>query len=146
APPPGVDDLGLTQLDVSALVARIDELVELRSHEETSDADIAIAVAGVVDAGIRAYDGVDHAVASVQATPEYFAATGIREQFFDRVADLLTIHAIGSAVPIAVPAGALLGVFEFTQLPADPAIFQVAHVRQVVRWDRVSTLFKDPTQ
>lgn len=146
APPPGVDDLGLTQLDVSALVARIDELAELRSHEETSDADIAIAVAGVVDAVIRAYDGIDHAVASFQATPEYFAATGIREQFFDRVADLLTIHAIGSAVPIAVPAGALLGVFEFTQLPADPAIFQVAHVHQVVRWDRFSTLFKDPTQ
>ncbi len=85
-------------------------------------------------------------VASFQATPEYLTATGIRDQFFGRVADVLTIHAIGSIVPAAIPVGALFGVFEFRQLPADPAIFQVKHVRQVVRWDRLSTLFTDPTQ
>ena len=69
---------------------------------------------------------IDQIVASFQATPEYLAATGIRDQFFDRIADLLTIHAIGSIVPAALPVGALLGIFEFKQLPADPAIFQVA--------------------
>ena len=89
---------------------------------------------------------IDRIVDSFQATPEYLAATGIRDQFFGRIADLLTIHAIGSIVPAALPVGALLGVFEFKQLPADPAIFQVEHVRQVVRWDRLSTLFTDPTQ
>ena len=92
------------------------------------------------------YDDIEQIVDSFQATPEYLAATGIRDQFFDRVTDLLTIHAIGSIVPAAIPVGALLGVFEVKQLPADPSIFQVAHVRQVVRWDRLATLFTDPTQ
>src|SRR4030095_5152427 len=130
----------------SIVGTRIDELIELRSHEETSDTDLAIGVAAVVGALADAYDDIEQIVASFQATPEYLAATGIRDQFFDRVAELLTIHAIGSILPAAIPVGALLGVFEFRQLPADPAIFQVAHVRQVVRWDRLSTLFTDPTQ
>ena len=49
-------------------------------------------------------------------------------------------------MPAAIPIGALLGIFEFKQLPADPAIFQVQHVRQVVHWGRLATLFTDPTQ
>ena len=137
APPPGVEDIGLAQLDVSIIGARLDELSELRSQENASDADLALAIAAVVTAVASAYDGIEQIVDSFQATPEYLAATGIRDQFFDRVADLLTIHAIGSIVPAAIPVGALLGVFEFKQLPADPSIFQVDHVRQVVRWDRL---------
>ena len=146
APPPGVEDIGLAQLDVSIIGARLDELSELRSQENASDADLALAIAAVVTAVANAYDGIEQIVDSFQATPEYLAATGIRDQFFDRVTDLLTIHAIGSIVPAAIPVGALLGVIEVKQLPADPSIFQVAHVRQVVRWDRLSTLFTDPTQ
>ena len=146
APPPGVDDIGLTQLSMSSLEARLDELIELRSHEETSDADLALAVTALVGAVAGAYDSIDQSVASFQATPEYLAATGIRDQFFDRIADLLVIHAIGSNVPAAIPIGALLGIFECKQLPADPAIFQVKHVRQVVHWGRLATLFTDPTE
>ena len=146
APPPGVDDIGLAQLDMSSLEARLDELIELRSHDTTSDADLALGIAAVVGAVANAYDGIDQLVGSFQATPEYLAATGIRDQFFDRIADMLTIHAIGSIAPAAVPVGALLGIFEFKQLPAEPAIFQVAHVRQAVHWGRLATLFTDPAQ
>jgi uncharacterized protein DUF6603 len=146
APPPGVTDIGLAQLDVAIVGTRLDELIEVRGDAQASDADRALAIAAVVGAVADAYDGIEQVVASFQATPEYLAATGIRDQFFDRVADLLTIHAIGTIVPAAIPVGALLGIFEFKQLPADPAIFQIEHVRQVVRWDRLATLFTNPTQ
>ena len=53
APPPGVEDIGLAQLDVSVVGARLDELSELRSQENASDADLALAVAAVVDGGGR---------------------------------------------------------------------------------------------
>ena len=72
APPPGVDDIGLAQLDVSILEARLDELIELRSHEQTSDADLALGIAAVVGAVADAYDGIEQIVASFQATPEYW--------------------------------------------------------------------------
>ena len=143
APPPGVDDIGLAQLDVSIIGSRLDELSELRGQENASDADLALAVAAVVGRLPTPTRRSTRSSTSFQATPEYLAATGIRDQFFGRIADLLTIHAIGSIVPAALPVGALLGVFEFKQLPADPAIFQVEHVRQVVRWDRlVDTLHR----
>ena len=50
APPPGADDIGLAQLDMSSLEARLDELIELRSHDTTSDADLALGIAAVVGA------------------------------------------------------------------------------------------------
>ena len=53
APPPGVDDIGLAQLDVSIIGARLDELSELRSQENASDADLALAIAAVVDGSCR---------------------------------------------------------------------------------------------
>ena len=146
APPPGVADIGLAQLDVSIVGRRIDELIDLRGHDAPSEADLALAVAGVIRAVTDAYDDIEQIAVSFQAPPEYLAATGIRDQFFDRIADLLTLHAIGSVLPAAIPVGALLGIFEFKQLPADPAIFQTRHVRQVVRWERLATLFTDPTQ
>ena len=59
APPPGVDDIGLALLDVSTLEARLDELIELRSHDETSDADLALGIVGVVGAVADAYDGIN---------------------------------------------------------------------------------------
>jgi hypothetical protein len=145
APPPGVDDIGLAQLDVSIIGTRLEELADLRSQENPSDADLALAVAALVNAVVSSFESIEQIVDSFQATPEYLAATGIRDQFFDRVADLLTVHAIGSIVPAAIPVGALFGIFEVKQLPADPSIFQVAHVRQKVRWDRLSTLFTDPS-
>ena len=142
--PPGVDDIGLSQLDVSNVAARLDALVELRSHEETSELELAAATAEVVAALADALDNLRRIGTSVQATPEYLSATGIVEQFFPRLADLLLIQLLGASAPAMVPIGALLGVLEFTPMPADRTIFQVRHVRQTVRWERLTSLLSDP--
>ena len=144
--PPGVNDIGLAQLDVALLATRLDELTTLRSQPGVSDADLALAIAGVVDAVATSIDDIDTLVDSFELTPDYLSTTHIADEFFDRIANLLLIHAIGSVVPAAVPAATLLGVFEFTHMPADPAVFQVEHVRQVVRWDRLGMLFTDPSK
>src|SRR5215470_6164842 len=142
--PPGVDDIGLAQLDVAFLATRLDDLTTLRSQPGVSDADLALAIAGVVDAVARSIDDIGALANSFAATPDYLSKTQIADEFFDRIANLLLIHSVGSVAPAAVPAATLLGVFEFTHMPADPTIFQVEHVRQVVRWDRLGTLFTDP--
>jgi hypothetical protein len=142
--PPGVDDIGLLRLDVSTVAARLQELTVLRSREHTSDVEMAAAVGEVVVALADALRHVEDIAASLQATPEYLSATRIVDEFFPRLADLLVIQLVGSAVPAMVPLGVLLGVFELSLMPADPAIFQVEHVRQVVRWDRFSPLLTDP--
>ena len=42
--PPGVDEIGLVQLDLAVLGTRLDTLTTLRSQQATSDADLAVAV------------------------------------------------------------------------------------------------------
>jgi hypothetical protein len=143
--PPGADDIGLAALDVSQLAARVDDLTTVRSREDASDLEIVAAVAAVVDALVNAYDHVDALARSLEATPEYLSATRISDELFPRLADVVAIHAVGSFIPGGVEVGTLLGVFEFTELSADPSIFQVEHVRQVVRWDRFSPLLTDPS-
>lgn len=143
--PPGVNDIGLSHLDVSTVADRLDDLTTLRSREDTSDLELAAAVGEVVVALADTFAHIEDIARSLQAAPNYLSATGIVDQFFPRLADLLVIHAIGSAAPAAVSVGTLLGVFELTLMPADPAIFQVEHVRQVVRWDRFSPLLTNPT-
>lgn len=144
--PPGVADIGLTRLDVRAIAARIDALAELSSREQSPSAEIAIASAQLLDALFVTFGELDQIGAGFQAPADYLESTDIAAQFFPRLADLLLIQALGAAAPAAVPAAVLLGVVELKLLPADPAIFQVQHVRQTVRWDRLSTLFGEPDQ
>ena len=143
--PPGVDDIGLTALDVTRLADRIDDLATLRSREDASDLEIAAAVAEVAVALADTFAHIDDLTRSLQAAPDYLSATHIVDEFFPRLADIVVIHTIGSAIPASVQIGTLIGVFEFTPMEADPAVFQVEHVRQTVRWDRFSTLLRDPT-
>ncbi len=142
--PPGVDDIGLTQLDLSTLAARLDTLSDLRSQEDASDADIAVALAGVADALIEFFEHAQQLAAGFEATPEYLQTTQIVDEFFPRLADVLVIQLVGQTGSALIPLGVLLGLFEMTRLPADPAKFQVEHVRQVVRWDRFGPLLKRP--
>jgi hypothetical protein len=73
----------------------------------------------VVAAAVDGIDAIEELVDSFQASPDYLTPTRIRDEFFDRIADLLVIHAIGTVAPAAIPVGALVGLFEFRHLPAD---------------------------
>ena len=141
---PPSDDISLTHLDVSTLVKKIDELTELRSDPAASDEKLAITAAEMALALNSTLANLDHLIAGLQTTPDYLAKTQIKDQFFRRFWDLAIIHLAAGVAPGAVSLGVLLGVFEFKYMPADPAIFQVEHIRQVVHWDRLGTLFTDP--
>ena len=142
--PPGVADIGLARIDVSTVVIRLGELTALRGDESASDLEIAAAFGEVAIALGTALDQLATLADGFEATPDYLTATHIVDEFFPRLADLLVIQLVGAAAAPAIPIGILLGVFELTLLPADPAIFQVEHLRQKVRWDRISQLFSDP--
>jgi hypothetical protein len=123
--PPGVADIGLARIDVSDVVTRLEELTALRGDESASELEVAAAVGEVVVALGTALDQVAALAEGFEATPDYLAATGIVDEFFPRLADLLVIQLVGAAAAPAVPIGILLGLFELTLLPADPVIFQV---------------------
>src|SRR6185295_2891336 len=80
--PPGATEIGLAGLDVALVASRLDDLSTLRSQPDVSDADLAIAIAGVVDAVVRSVDDIHALVDSFQATPDYLTKTRIKEEFF----------------------------------------------------------------
>jgi hypothetical protein len=142
--PPGINDIGLSQLDVSTLTQKLQALTDVRSRQDASDEEIAAAVAEVLLALTNTLRDLQNLAASLRATPEYLNATHIVDEFFPRLADLLVIQLVGIAAPGVVPLAVLLGIFELNSMPVDPTIFQVMHMRQVVRWDRFDPLFSDP--
>ena len=132
-----MDDIGLAQLDVSIVAARIDALTELRSQENRPTPTSRSRSPRWSTPWPTPTTTSNRSSSRSRRHPSTWPRPASAISSSIASTDLLTIHAIGSILPAAIPAGALLGVFELKQLPADPAIFQVAHVRQVVRWDRL---------
>jgi hypothetical protein len=143
--PPGVADLQLAGADVSTVLQRLAELNQLRSEESPDELALATVFAELTLALADLLGRLESLPGDLGATPQYLAATRIEDEFFPRLTELLVIQLVGSSAPAALPAGLLLGWFELKPLPADPARFQVEHVRQIVHWDRIPRLFTDPS-
>src|SRR5262245_5887794 len=80
--PPGIADICLTRLDVLVLAQRLDTLSDLRSQEDASCVDIAVAAAGVVDALIEFFEHARQVIGGLEATPDYLRVTHIVDDFF----------------------------------------------------------------
>ncbi|MDN3358542.1 kelch repeat-containing protein [Actinomadura sp. DC4] len=140
--PPGVSDLGLAAIDLSGLHGKIDALTKARDSGTTAEvaaayADLAIGVADALDQLRRVAGGFS-------ATPDYLARTHIAAEFFRRLLDFVVMQAIARFAPPIFALGQLAGIFLGEPHPADPVNFQAAHLRHVVRWDRLGTLLQDP--
>ncbi|MCM3874150.1 MAG: hypothetical protein ND895_25970, partial [Pyrinomonadaceae bacterium] len=141
--PPGVDDIGLAGLDMARVGTRLTAWSDLAGDPEASTADQAIALAELADAVIEVLD--DLSDLRFQAPQDYLDRTRIKDEFLTRVLDLYLIQSTAIASPPVFDIAALLGWFELQRHEADPASFQVKHLRHVVHWDRVPKLFTDPT-
>ncbi len=142
--PPGLTELDLSEIEISILIAKLDDLAELQDTGSASDIDLAMAIGDVAIALAAVLEQIDNVAGGFAATPEYLNSTNIVNEFAPRLLDMLFINMLGSWSPSVVPLGVLLGLIEFVGKPADQAQFQVAHIRQIVRWDRVEKLFTDP--
>src|ERR1700682_5038310 len=116
--PPGINDIGLSQLDVSTLIKKLEALTDVRSRQDASDDEIAAAIAEVALALKNTLQDLQNLPASLRGTPEYLNATHIVDEFFPRLADLLVIQLVGIAAPGVVPLAVLLGLFEFISMQA----------------------------
>ncbi|GAA0554316.1 DUF6603 domain-containing protein [Actinomadura livida] len=144
SPPPGVDDIGLAALDLSDLLAKVTRLDALRASGTADDAELAVAVAEVAVAAAEAVDAVRRVPDGFVAPAGYLAATRIADEFVPRLTDLAVVGTTASAAPMVAAIAQLCGVFVTEHRAADPAVFQVEHLRHIVRWDRLGALFTDP--
>jgi hypothetical protein len=140
--PPGEVDVGLSGLDLSGLVTALSSLDVSISVGTTGlaldaqYAQVALAVGSFLQ-------GIDAVVGGFSAIPDYLAKTGIATQFVPRLLDFIVVEALTSNAMLGMGAGTFLGVVELRPYVEDPSIYQVAHIRRVVHWDRIPRVFGD---
>jgi hypothetical protein len=142
--PPGVDDIGLAGLDMARVGDRLSTWTALEANPETSTDDKVLALADLAEAVVEVL--TDLSDLHLQVPQDYLDRTRIKDEFLPRLFDLYLIQAAAVASRPVFDVAVLLGWFELQKHEADPATFQVAHLRHVVHWDRVPILFSDPAR
>lgn len=141
--PPGADDIGLAALDMERVGTHLTQWSELASNPDVPTEDQVNTLAQLADAVLDVLGELKDI--NIQAPQEYLDRAQIKEEFLTRLMDLYLIQSVAISAPELFDVASLLGWFEVTRLGADPAKFQVPHIRHVVHWDRVPKLFTDPT-
>ena len=141
--PPGVDDIGLAGLDMARVGDRLTAWTTLEANPEASTEDKTLALADLAEAVVDVL--ADLGDLRLHAPQDYLDRSGIKDEFLTRLFDLYLIQAAAVASRPVFDVAVLLGWFELQRRDADPATFQVAHLRHVVHWDRVPMLLTDPS-
>ncbi len=141
--PPGVDDLGLAALDLTAVVRKFEALEEAQSTN-ADDAVVAAKFADLLDEVIRTASALRATVAGFSATGDYLDKTRIKSEFLPRLSSLMTSSQLSTTSPAAFLLLQFFGVITLRHFPANPAIFQTDHLRANVDWGALGRLFTDP--
>jgi hypothetical protein len=142
--PPGVDDIGLAGLDLARVGDRLTAWINLAADPNSLTDEEALALGELALAVLETLN--DLSDLRLEAPQDYLDRTGIKDEFLTRLLDLYLIQSTAVASRPAFDIAILLGWFELRPLDADPAIFQVAHLRHVVHWDRVPMILSDPSE
>ena len=153
--PPAVADIGLAGLDVSALLAKIEVVFELRvSISVNGDgsvsgttlagayADLLVEATKFVQALVNLADNLPVTLA---ASGDYVSKTQIEKQLPIRLVDLVLMEYLMGEAPFLFLLLHLLGIVSLENYPADHSIYQTAHIRHVIYYDRIGLLFSNFT-
>jgi hypothetical protein len=140
--PPGVNDIGLSAINLTDLLNKVEQL-DLAISVGTSGLELDADYASVAVALGSFLQGIDAIVNGFAATPDYLAKTNIVAQFVPRLLDFVVVEALQSNSMVAFGFATFVGVIEFQLFDADPSIFQVAHIRRTIHWDRIPRVFGD---
>ncbi|HKR86506.1 MAG TPA: hypothetical protein VJS37_20260, partial [Terriglobales bacterium] len=140
--PQGVDDIGLAGLNFDRVGTKLIEWLTVVEDPQKSNEDKALVTAELADAVIKAL--LDLRDLHIQAPQDYIDKSKIKDEFLTRLFDLYLIQSSAIASRPVFDVAILLGWFELKKFEADPAKFQVEHLRHIVHWDRVPKLFTDP--
>ncbi len=141
--PPGVDDLGLAALDLTAVVTKFDALDEAISTD-ADELTVAAKFADLLDEVIRTVQAVRSAVAGFQATGDYLDKTQIKREFLPRLNGLMTASRLSATSPATFFVLQFFGVIDVRHFAADSSIFQADHLRAKFDWNALGKMFTDP--
>ena len=141
--PPGVNDIGLAAVDLRAVVDSVERLQQALDTNAGNEVVGAHAAELLVEIE-RAFTHIRAVIAGMSAADDYLTQTQIKSELLPRMTDLFAASRIGAASPIGFLTLQIFGVLSIRTFPADPAKFQLEHIRPVINWDAFPKLFSDP--
>lgn len=148
--PPGVEDIGLATLDLQEFLKKLDPVIGA-SDEEWNDelamlgriAELAPAV-GSLAQQIRTL--ARELPVKLASFGDYVDRTNIHKELPKRLFDFLLANYIAQKSPLGYAILHLINVIDYPHFEADPAKFQIEHVRATMNWHLLNTLVSDPKQ
>ncbi len=146
--PPGVDDIGLSVLDFTEFLEKLRIVVESTDSELQNELVMAPRIAELGFATAAVAQQIDELAETLPAVlsgfGDYVDRTNIHKELPRRLLDLLLIARLSEGSPLATAILEFLNITEFKLFPADPANFQLEHLRGIVHYDHVKTFLSDP--
>ena len=146
--PPGLDDIGLAALDLGDFLTKLDAVIGASDAEWNDEvamagrlADLALAI-GAVTRQIR--DLAQTLPGRLSSFGDYVDRTQIHKQLPLRLFDFLATNYLAQASPLSYAILHLLNVIDYPYYAADPATFQVEHVRATVNYHLFKVMVSEP--
>lgn len=146
--PPGAEDIGLTSIDLTEFLEKLRIVLESSEEEWEDETLIAARITALAIAMGNLVEEINHLAQELPAQlaeyGDYISRTSIHQELPRRILDLLIVSYLANNSFLAFTILHLLNIIEFKHFEADEENYQVEHIRAIVHYDNVSSLFSDP--
>ncbi|MDR4465051.1 MAG: hypothetical protein MRJ66_12370 [Nitrospira sp.] len=148
--PPGLDDIGLAALNLSDFLSKLDAVLGASDAEWNDDLAMAGRIADLALA-IEALTRQIHNLAQtlpvrLSSFGDYVERTQIHKELPRRLFDFLAANFVAQTSPLSYTVLHLLNIIDYPYYAADPAKFQVEHVRATVNYHLFKVAVTSPDQ
>ncbi|MBX3347058.1 MAG: hypothetical protein KF806_17140, partial [Nitrospira sp.] len=148
--PPGLDDIGLAALDLGDFLTKLDAVIgasDAEWNDEVTMAGRIVDLAFAIEALVAQIHDLAHTLpARLASFGEYVDRTQIHKELPRRLFDFLVANYLAQASPLAYAVLHLMNIIDYPYYAADPATFQVEHVRATVHYHLFKVLVTEPNR
>lgn len=146
--PPGLKDIGLTGIDLKALIEKFEILIASTPEEREDFELMASRYAEVLGAAIILGNNIANvmkAISNLQGLPsDYLSKTKIHEKLYLRLLDFLIIEYFKHSHYSQYCFFVLLGIFELTIETGNTSDYSVDYIKHEIIYSRITQVFSDP--
>ena len=148
--PPGLDDIGLAALDLGDFLTKLDAVIgasDAEWNDEVTMAGRIVDLAFAIEALVARIHDLAHTLpARLASFGDYVDRTQIHKELPRRLFDFLVANYLAQASPLAYAVLHLMNIIDYPYYAADPATFQVEHVRATVHYHLFKVLVTEPNR
>lgn len=148
--PPGVEDIGLASIDLTAFLEKLRIVIESSEEEWESEILMASRIADLAEALSRIVGEINHLARELPSQlneyGDYVSRTNIDKELSKRMSDLLIAGYLSKKSNPLFSILQLLNIVEFRHFEADPDNYQIEHVRAIVHYKHINSLLSDPSE